>query len=277
LKESLKRLAAEIQTTVFAFKSDSLDEQGLDFCFGGVVGSIPDCARSLAQFLDVEPSDCNWLSMQSISYLEEKMQPWPKGLFDDALALVFGVGKERKQFNFRKDEFSWTGGAAALTKTWGYGLITALVLVVAFVAYQVFDFYRLTKEGDQLTTQIADVYVKTVQGAQPGRDPLSELKVKVNQLKETAAAGTVHDPAITAVKLLADISERIPQSMQLSFERFIYDQDTVRIRGVTDNFNTVDQVKKTLEKSPYFSLVAIGSANVAPKENGVRFELKLQL
>ena len=94
---------------------------------------------------------------------------------------------------------------------------------------------------------------------------------------EVSATGTIKDPTLTTVKLLADISSRIPASIEVSFERLIYDRKMVRIRGVTDNFNTIDLMKNRLAQSPLFSQVTIGSANADPKARGVRFELKIQL
>jgi general secretion pathway protein L len=84
-------------------------------------------------------------------------------------------------------------------------------------------------------------------------------------------------PETTVVRLLAEISARLPDSLSVTFERVIYDQKSLRIRGVTDTFLTVDQLTKALEGSIYFSAVDIGSANLAPNDEGVRFELMLEL
>ena len=49
------------------------------------------------------------------------------------------------------------------------------------------------------------------------------------------------------------------------------------MRGLTDNFNTVDQMKVRLAESPLFGEVVIGSANVDQKATGVRVALKMEL
>ena len=121
------------------------------------------------------------------------------------------------------------------------------------------------------------LYIETLPGATPGPEPVKEMQIKVNKLKETSSVDSGHDLSLTAVKLLADISGRIPANLQVTLERYLYDRKTIRIKGITDNFNTVDTMKKALEQSPFFSNVSIGSANIAPKEKGIRFELKLQL
>ena len=106
---------------------------------------------------------------------------------------------------------------------------------------------------------------------------LQQLQVKVNELKNATSTGASSDPSLNTLVLLGDISQRIPASLKVTFQRYIYDRKSIRIKGLTDNFNTVDQMKRSLDKSPYFNEVAIVSANVAPKDDGVRFELKLQM
>ncbi|MBE0584909.1 MAG: PilN domain-containing protein, partial [Desulfofustis sp.] len=139
------------------------------------------------------------------------------------------------------------------------------------------DYQRMKQQRDDLTGRIVTQFQELVPGTQPGKEPVKEMQIKVNKLRETAAVDSNHDMSLTTVKLLADISERIPATIQVTLERFIYDRKTIRIKGLTDTFNSVDMMKKALEQSPYFAAVSIGSANIAPKEQGVRFELKLDL
>jgi hypothetical protein len=57
----------------------------------------------------------------------------------------------------------------------------------------------------------------------------------------------------------------------------VADMDTIRLRAVTGDFNTVDSVQKELVKSRFFSDVIISSANQSNKGDEVNFELKLEL
>ena len=85
------------------------------------------------------------------------------------------------------------------------------------------------------------------------------------------------DSDIKVIDILAELSSRIPESLQIHVVRMVVDRQTILLRGVTDNFNSVDGLKKVLEKSDYFRGVTINSANLATKVSGVRFELKLDL
>jgi outer membrane translocation and assembly module TamA len=57
----------------------------------------------------------------------------------------------------------------------------------------------------------------------------------------------------------------------------VADMNTIRLKAVTGDFNTVDNVQKELEKSQYFSDVVISSANQSVQGDEVNFELKLEL
>jgi general secretion pathway protein L len=57
----------------------------------------------------------------------------------------------------------------------------------------------------------------------------------------------------------------------------VADMNTIRLKAVTGDFNTVDNVQKELEKSQYFKGVTISSANQSVKGDKVNFELKLEL
>ncbi len=76
---------------------------------------------------------------------------------------------------------------------------------------------------------------------------------------------------------MTEISARIPASYPVVVKRMVADSDTIRIKAVTKDFNTVDNVQKELEKSSYFQTVTISSANQSPKGEAVNFELKLEL
>ena len=59
--------------------------------------------------------------------------------------------------------------------------------------------------------------------------------------------------------------------------RMLIDKDTFQIKGETDTFNTVDIIKKGMEKSEYFNSVTINSANLDRSGKRVTFELKLNI
>ncbi len=277
LETATRELAAEVENTLFALKAHEADTEGVTVGIGGLLGALQSCRRVVLEVLAAVPLKTDWLSSLEVENLQSAVAPWPHGALDDAIALACCSPKDRARMNFRKDELAWKNGSSRFPMAVRVALASALALVVGLILYQGFDYQRMKQKRDQLADQIVSQFQELVPGTQPGKEPVKELQIKVNKLRETTAVDSNHDLSLTTVKLLADISERIPATIQVTLDRFIYDRKTIRIKGLTDNFNSVDMIKKALEQSPFFAMVSIGSANIAQKEQGVRFELKLDL
>jgi general secretion pathway protein L len=270
-----KRLAIDIANTLLALQAPEAQRREPSIGLSGATPAQLQMRYVLAQELQADIFEPAWLPFVEIDNQNKLDGPWPPGALDQALALACCLPKDRERLNLRTGEFARQGGGLSKPLRIGALAVAALLCVVVF--YQIFDYQAKKQELAEQTKLIASLYEATLPGANPGPDPLKELQVKVNELRETATIGTGHDPSVSVVKLLADISERIPPSLKVSFERFVYDRKTIRIRGLTDTFNTVDLMKQALEQSPLYSEVSIGSANMSQKEQLVRFELKLDL
>ena len=96
-----------------------------------------------------------------------------------------------------------------------------------------------------------------------------------SELKKASGAAPGIKPGTTFLGILNDISERIPVQLQIKVDRIVFDQDGIQLRGTTDNFNTVDSIKKGLESSDKYRDVTIASANLDKSGKGVRFEIKM--
>jgi len=270
-----KRLAIDIANTLLALQVPEEQRREPSIGLIGSTPAQPQLRYVLAQELRADLFEPAWLPFVEIANQNKLDGPWPQGALDQALALACCLPKDRERLNLRTGEFARQSGGLSRPLKLGALAVAALLCVVVF--YQAFAYQVKKQELAEQTKLIASLYEATLPGARPGPDPLKELQVKVNELRETATIGTGHDPSVSIVKLLADISGRIEPSLKVSFERFVYDRKTIRIRGLTDTFNTVDVMKQALEQSPLYSEVSIGSANMSQKEQLVRFELKLDL
>lgn len=127
-----------------------------------------------------------------------------------------------------------------------------------------------------LDQRITEVFKQTFPDVKRIVDPVQQMKVKVNEAKTSAisAPGTNVDKRVLG--LLEDISQRVPKQLDVQVSQMVIDQETVRISGKTDTFNTVDNMKSGLESSEYFSAVAINTANLDRTGKQVQFEIKLQ-
>jgi general secretion pathway protein L len=73
------------------------------------------------------------------------------------------------------------------------------------------------------------------------------------------------------------LSQLVPPSVDVIFERLTMGGDAVTVSGETADFNTVDDIKSRIEKSSIFTQVTIASANMDKSGKKVRFKLKIEL
>ena len=203
---------------------------------------------------------------------------WNPALMDGALALSLRDGKEGEGFNFRKGEFEIKKSGFWLQKEFRRAMVLLIIVLSFLIADFGVDYYFLKKRHRMLDGRITEVFQQTFPDVKRIVDPVQQMKVKINELKRSAVPIPGTDSDKKVLELLKDISERIPKSLSVKVGSMVIDQESVRMSGRTDNFNTVDSIKNGLEASTkYFSDVSISSANLDRTGKEVRFELKLQL
>jgi general secretion pathway protein L len=137
------------------------------------------------------------------------------------------------------------------------------------------DTYFLKQRAAALDSRTLVLFKKTFPHIGRIVDPVKQAQIEINELKRVATPGQVAGMNGRALDLLLEISERLPDSMDLKVSRLVIDPNSVRIKGDTDTYNTVDQVKQGLEKSSLFKTTTISSANLDRGKNRVLFEIKL--
>jgi len=267
----------QVKNTLTARYSDGADYSQSPWYFRGVLGSTEEYGQMLSQLLSCNYMSCDRGIFESLNGFAAFSREQSVAQYDDNLALGAAQLKDLKLINFRKDEFARRHDRKKLVRILRYAAAVCLTAVFFAVIGLTIDFQRMKSQRDTLDSQIAEIYRDTIPGDGRIVNPVQQLQVKVNELKNATSTGSSEHPTMNTLVVLGDISERIPETLKVTFERFIYDRKTIRIKGLTDTFNTVDQMKRYLDKSPYYTDVAIVSANVAPKDDGVRFELKLQM
>ena len=276
--DGIDALSADIDHTLLAAASSLPEDVEIAPMFAGSVGSNPQVQAIINSRMYGTPREKDWAGSIAVDSAGSAAPGQSeKGRLDNVLALVHCHSRDRDRINLRAGEFTYAGRKGRYARYLKIGAAAVVAMLAGTIIYEAIDFKNKERQREELTARIETLYQETVTGSTPGPDPVKQLQVKINELNEASATGMVHDPSLNTLTLLADISARIPQSLEVSFERLIYDRKTIRIKGLTDNFNTVDQIKNSLVESPHFSEVTIGSANVAPKEDGIRFELKLLL
>ena len=193
--------------------------------------------------------------------------------------LTLGLRSRKSQsgFNFRKNEFTKRPSFSKYRHLVPRVGIPLLIGFVLFIGYLWNDYSKRQTELAELEKQSREIFAATLPEVKRIEAPVQQLTVEIRELKKGMLGEAGLEADIKVLDMLAELSARIPKSLQVHVVRMVVDRQAILLRGLTDNFNSVDSLKKMLDKSGYFSNVTINSANLATKVSGVRFELKLDL
>jgi len=196
-------------------------------------------------------------------------------LMDNALALAVRESKKAKGFNFRREEFQVKTQLVKIKKELIHAAVYFSIIFVLLAVYWIVDYQDFNKRNAELDSQIKGVFTQTFPEVTNIVDPMHQMNTKINELKSASGAGPGINIDDRVLKILNDISARVQKDLEVRVNRMVVDQDGIQIRGTTDNFNTVDSIKKSLESSEMYRDVIIASANLDQSGKGVRFEIKM--
>ncbi len=264
----------EVQNTVHAFRFEVMQDAHPEKVFltggGALYPQVTDMLKDFIE-LPVEPVD---LAQRADLEMEEDVsERWNPLLMNSALALALRDIKEKGSFNFRTGKFGKKKRYDQFRQEINRIAIYVAAILLVVVANIYADYYVTKKHHDHLQSQIVSVFKKTFPDVQRIVDPVQQMKVKIREAKESMLIPTESFVQKAAVDVLRDFALRIPKSAKVDVSNLIIDEDRVRLKGLTDTFNTVDSIKSGLQESDYFEDVAIASAQLDRSGEKVRFEV----
>lgn len=254
-----------------------LKSQGLPLYLAGPVGSFPGIADALREEMGLDVFHASLHPSPSLKIEEELVSRGPAGLLDRAIAIALCSGKSDRIFNFRKNDLRKKGSAKEYRRYAKVASLPLLVLAVLGLVLSWQSYAALKNKQIALEKEIRDVFSETLPDVTRIVNPVQQLQVRINEARQTYMAARPESAGLGMLALLAEISGSIPPSLQVRIVKLVADQNDVRLKGTTENFNVVDSVRKELEKSPAFAKIEISSANLSAKDGVVDFELKLDL
>ncbi|WP_136796470.1 type II secretion system protein GspL [Desulfosediminicola ganghwensis] len=243
----------------------------------GVIGLLPDLFQKLADILPFEVTAYDAGDQPLLKIEPQATLAWNPPLMNRVLALATIKGKGSEGINFRTGTFRRKYAFKDVRKKLLAVAIPLSVVLVGFIGFAIWEISELKGRREGLQTEITRVFNETLPEVTRVVNPVQQLQVKIDETRKLYSTGPDGTQRLSTLTLLAELSRLIPANMQIRITRLVADLDDVRIKAETTDFNTVDNVKKELEKSAYFKSVTISSANLAPRGGEVRFELKLEL
>jgi general secretion pathway protein L len=165
----------------------------------------------------------------------------------------------------------------------GYIASCCALALLSFILFMVnihMDISRLDTQVDQQNKAMIAIYKKTFPNKRIGNiDPLLLMQASVGEMTRggSANAGSQDMDRVPAGSILVELSRCIPANVAVQVDRLMLDRTRMILSGSADNYNTIDQVKGFIEKSPFFRQVKIGSAVAGKGGNLVDFKFIIEI
>lgn len=162
------------------------------------------------------------------------------------------------------------------------GILAGLVFILLMTNIYG-QIHGLEKARDQRKQVIASIFAQTFPDKKAGNtDPFLLMQSLVKQSAQSKGSPNPDDPlvnhkGIDAVKIIFELSRQIPKSVDAELSTLMLENNRMVLTGTTENFNTVDQLKGFIEKSPLFKKVDISSAAAGKNMGRVDFKFMVEL
>ncbi|MCK5100461.1 MAG: PilN domain-containing protein, partial [Desulfobacteraceae bacterium] len=110
-------------------------------------------------------------------------------------------------------------------------------------------------------------------------DPFMQMRALVSASKDNKNrqnSDSLAKKGIRSVDLLFELSEKIPDDVDIIVSRLLFNDNRLIFSGSTDNFNNIDKIKTNLEKSDIFPSVNISKATADKKDGKVLFKFVIK-
>lgn len=226
--------------------------------------------------LDVPVYDFDIAEKSAVQFKQSLERPWEPLLMNQALAMAIREARGSAGFNFLP-EGADAGGAYEWVRrelTWAGSLAAVILLLLCANFY--LDYRYDLQQLEEAKEEIRTVFTTTLPGVTRVVDPIQQMKNKIAEVRKAGGGRGTFSAEAMVLSLLRDMSRLVPESVDFLVTSLTYDEDGIRIKGETDNFNTVDSIKSALDKGRAFKSVTISSAKLMKTGGRVSFDLKME-
>lgn len=202
---------------------------------------------------------------------------WEPLMTDGALALAMFQPGETSGFNLRQ-------GAFAVRRRWEeyrrpviHAAIFAVVLLTAFCMRFYTDALVLDTRAQRLENQVNAVFARVLPKENPNGKPVDRLLAEIEKLNKIQALPDTEGSKVLVIDMLREISRGIGASIDVKIAKFSASRDGVQLNGKTNTYESVDNIKAGLEKTPFFQKVIIDNAAESAVDNMIKFRIKAQI
>jgi general secretion pathway protein L len=263
----LQPLLRELRPTLKSFTARTRQQVGAVVLTGGSA-RMPGLAEQLSRDLNL-PVRVLALPADTAEAIPAAVQPAAAQAY--ALALRGNAtGPKAPRFNLRRGEFAFKGDFDYMKDKLGLLASFAATLLLLLIAFGVVRNSMLARREAQVDAVLCDTTQRIL-----GRCE-KDYNRALNMLKgvESPAAAL---PRMSAVNLLAEVTQRVPEDVPVRFDRIQIDLDRLILQGETDSSKQVDTLSNAIKGHNCFKDVRQGKVERTRDGNKVTFRLDVQV
>lgn len=156
--------------------------------------------------------------------------------------------------------------------------VAVAVLVALWAASVGIEAAYKKKQLDSINDSIRKLFTANLPGVKNIVDEVAQLKQRAVEQEERARTlGGLLRKEVDPLRILKEMSERIPPDIKVEFREFVAEPERVRIYGETASFDALDKIKTKLSEYPWFSSVVVSDAKASVDQTKVIFRLTITL
>ncbi len=198
------------------------------------------------------------------------------GPANGALSLALTKSRRIRQVQFLQESFSpkrqFVENKSQLITT---GVLLMIALMLAG-GYFFFDMRSMEKKVSRLDARMTQMFRTAFPEEKVIVDPVAQMKAKIHKLKKRSLLVENQGNWIKRIDLLKELSTHLSEQINVEISRLTAGDRDLVMTGNTDTFNSVNAMKRHLERSALFKEVSISSANLKGGGNRVDFVLTIR-
>jgi Tfp pilus assembly PilM family ATPase len=277
-KSTTQKIAGEVKRTIVSFREMYLSDYLPEFVeISGVM------SHGLDKDAFTEKTGCKIREADILSYtglaMEEEAKPaWNPAEYNSALAVAWSGLSGTDLIKFSESGFSWKKFIKENGKELQGPVILSGILFTLLIINFFLSSYAAGQKVADVEKKMIKVYRETFPSVQTVSPPyFQKMEAKFKVYKNETAFAAKGSGSVKIIDILDEISRKIPDNLDIEFNRFVYGTDDLNISGLADAFSSIDAMKQSLETSKVFRKVLLSSSVKDKKTNKFRFKLKIEM
>jgi general secretion pathway protein L len=234
----------------------------------GGTARLPGLAEHLGAELG-QPTDVLLLPAMAAAVVPPEVQPRAAEAYTLALRGTMSSGRAPR-FNLRQGEFAFRGHVDYLRERVVRVAAFAGVLALLLCVFSVTRGILLGRREAAVDSRLCALTQRVLGTCEKNYD--RALNLLRGQQSPAAAV-----PSVSTTRLLAEVAQRVPPDVTVTFGQMVFDLDRIQLRGETDSTRSIDKLAGALKSYRCFREVKEGKVERAKDSSRVQFTLDVQV